>query len=328
MIYFIFLCFVFVCFLFVSRPELPLGKEVIRMLENLIFNERKQPNFFLLYELFAGHATLQITSHDSAYDVGAFLFAISGTDAVSGVQYGILKVMYTHPSLAAKMPAFEDKRRLKLPTFTGLDVYQAHIKAVAAFAKENISAMNTQLLAADKSPVFKSPKSIAISPTLVSSENVKDGRCWLNPQIMEYTATERVVSIGSIPAALPTLGAYFSREMSFLMAVPLHSIDLRTFIEQRTYEQQQRSGQQSLLAADGAIAKLPVNILEHPSSQSFIARLSVSRLEADYASFQVDEKAGFTPVLKTLNNTSTLDLPGVQAAGTSIKGSVILLYFP
>ena len=295
------------------------------MLENLIFNERKQPNFFLLYELFAGQASLQITSHDASYDIGAFLFAISGTDAVTGVQYAILKVMYTHPTLAAKMPPFEDKRRLKLPTFTGLDVYQAHIKAVASFAKENIGAMNTQLLAADKSPSYKAPKSITISPTLLSSNNYKDARCWLNPQAIEYTATERVVSVSSIPATLQTIGNYFTREMSFLMAVPLHSIDLRSYIEQRTYDQHQRSGQAAPTLAntstDAAVAKLPINVLEHPSSQSYIARLSVSRLEADYASFQIDEKAGFTPVLKVLNNSSILDVAGVQAAGASIKGS-------
>lgn len=53
--------------------------------------------------------------------------------ALSKIRIAVL-IVYTR-YIASKMPVFEDKRKLKLPTFAGLDIYQNHIRNAAAALK-------------------------------------------------------------------------------------------------------------------------------------------------------------------------------------------------
>jgi hypothetical protein len=304
-----------------TRPELASGIPTLKFLEPILFSEKRHPNFFLLYELFAQHLPMQIVTTDVPQDIASLIFSMSGTDGHSGIQYAVLKIMLTHPSLAAKMPAFEDKRRMKLPTFTGLDVYQAHIKAVGSYTKEHMQEISMAAVQLDSSVSanYRHPRSMLVAPTHTSTDNCMDGRGWLNPKLVEYKNAELLLTMSSIPAMLPTLQTFFTREMTFLVNIPMHSIDLRQYVEQKSYDQV-RQLQNSTVILDSP--QLPVTVLEHPSSQSHIARVSVARLEQDYSDYKTDEKAMMTPVLKAVNGATTLDAAGIQAAAGQVKSKL------
>ena len=76
---------------------------------------------------------MQVLPQDTSREMGScFLSILSGDNSpMSGVQSVILRIMEANAEYATSMPAFEDRRRLKLPKLTGLDIFQAHIKMAA-----------------------------------------------------------------------------------------------------------------------------------------------------------------------------------------------------
>jgi hypothetical protein len=108
------------------RSEPVSGPDAIKLLGSIL-DEDKNMGFFYFYELFTNSLPVSIIPDDPPHGVGSMLLRFLPEQTMTGIQGVILRVMEAHPKLAARMPVFEDKRKLKLPVFTGLDVYQSHI---------------------------------------------------------------------------------------------------------------------------------------------------------------------------------------------------------
>lgn len=285
-----------------TKPETSWGPPVIKQV--LKFSE-KSASFLLLYELLANQVQLQVIQSDTPYDLGVFLFYFTGNDGISGVQNLILKIMSFYPTIATMMPTFEDKRRLKLPKFTGLDPYQAHIKSAAAYIQENLiteKIFSIQELLAQYRPLG----ALQAEQTIEKSVDLTEGRFWLSPQVRDFKGLRRTVSHTMVPPSLTALSSYLtSKEVTYLVGTPLHSIDLRKFIDLKNLKSR------NLETVD---SKFPIDVLRHPSSQSYIARVSVSRLDQDLKDFAHDENALLTPVLKNINNTINFEGDAIQKA--------------
>ena len=115
-----------------NRPERVTGPKAIEFFYKF-FDDHKHPGFFLIYELLTGALNMQVLPQDTSREMGScFLSILSGDNSpMSGVQSVILRIMEANAEYATSMPAFEDRRRLKLPKLTGLDIFQAHIKMAA-----------------------------------------------------------------------------------------------------------------------------------------------------------------------------------------------------
>ena len=109
-----------------SRPETVNGPQAIALLMKYFDNNTK-PGFFLLYELLSGALPITVLPQDKSRDLGSILMSVLQDDNVSGIQSVILRIMESHDDISLKMPPFEDRRKLKLPKLTGLDVFQAHV---------------------------------------------------------------------------------------------------------------------------------------------------------------------------------------------------------
>ena len=283
-----------------TKPETAVGINVVKQVLKIIDNAPAAPNPLLLFELMANHLTLQILPSDTTHDLGSFLFFLLGQDKITGVQNVILHVMSHIPQTASAMPPFKDERRLKLPKFTGLDVYQAHVKSSAQYIQENCK-MGEIVNIHTVFPQFKPKELMQAAPRIETSYDHSDGRFWLVPTVRDFKGTKRHVSHNHIPSGLNAVNTYLTtKEITFLVGTPLHSIDLRNYIDlkdlaSRKYEQ--------------VDPKFPIHVLNHPSSRSYIARVSVTRLEQDLKDFASEENVLKTPVLKFVNNTINWDYP-------------------
>jgi hypothetical protein len=290
-----------------TRPESAIGAPVVKTILKMVNN---CPSFLLLYELLANQASLVVLPGDEPCDLGTFLFYLVGNENISGVQNLILKVMCAYPAIANQMPAFEDKRRLKLPKFTGLDVYQAHLKSAASFIQENVTQakiFEIQTLL----PQYRPPNIVNAAKTIDASYDYLEGRCWLNPQVRDFKGAKRTVSHTVIPPILKTLSTYLTaKEVTYLVGTPLHSIDLKQFVDLKNLVSRN---------LDIVDSKFPISVLNHPSSQSYIARVSVTRLEQDLKDFSQDENAALSPVLKFVNNTVTFEGQGLVQAVNQVS---------
>ena len=76
---------------------------------------------------------MQVLPQDTSREMGSCFLSIMPADQshLSGLQSVILRIMEANAEFSTTMPAFEDRRRLKLPKLTGLDIFQAHIKLAA-----------------------------------------------------------------------------------------------------------------------------------------------------------------------------------------------------
>ena len=269
-----------------------------------------------MYELLANQLQLQIISSDSPYDFGSFLFYYIGNDNLNGIQKLILRIMYTYPDIAIQMPSFEDKRRLKLPKFNGLDPYQAHIKSAASFLLENVLQPKIFSIC-NLISQYTPSTTIQAENTIENSIDYSEGRFWLNPVVRDFKGLKRQVSHNQIPANAPMLSSYLTaKEVTFLVGTPLHCIDLRKFIDLKNL-----TGRK----LESVDSTFPIDVLKHPSSQSYIARVSVSRLEQDLKDFAHDENAALTPVMKYINTTCTFDQESISKALTQISTLVASL---
>jgi hypothetical protein len=88
------------------------------------FDTNAKPGFFLLYELFTGALPIVVLPSDTSRDMASILMSVLNDDSVSGIQSVILRVLECHQDLSPKMPPFEDRRKMKLPKLTGLDIFQ------------------------------------------------------------------------------------------------------------------------------------------------------------------------------------------------------------
>jgi hypothetical protein len=273
-----------------------------------VLDEDKNVGFFYLYDLFTNSSVVSIIPDDKAHGVGAILLRFSPNDFIVGVQSTILRIMEAHPDLCAKMPIFEDKRKLKLPTIAGLDVFQSHIKACAAFLKQSIPELNETRLFFNIPLSYKAPAMITSSVCA----NTAESRQWIGPLVTDYNCPSKEIKVAAMPRLFHSLllSRFSDQELTHLVTVPLETLGLSRYIGLR--KNRDRPG-------NAVSAKSHISVLEHPSSRSYIARTSVTRLEKDIADFAVDENDGEVAVLADLNSDLTISVSVVEQAAANLN---------
>ena len=106
---------------------------------------------------------------------------------------------------------------------------------------------------------------------------------------------------------------YTAKEISFFIGTPLHAIDLRNYVETKRLSER---------GIEAVSESCDLAVMQHPSSQSYIARVAVSRLEEDVKIFADDENATKLPVFKAISAPSALtdsqSLAAVTARSTQL----------
>jgi hypothetical protein len=275
-----------------KRPDVVTGPDAITWL-NKIYDKEKNLGFFVLYEMMLGQLPISIfQDQDSSMSTAVALFHTLPDNYFSGLQRVLLYVMETHPDLVPGMPPFEDKRKLKMPTLAGLDIFQTHIKAVAQYLKTNRSGLDIHKLILNFPEAYQAPMILRASDVVDDSPDFSAGRSWMNPRIVDFTCEKRVVTHAVIPSLLQSFASHYTaQQIQFLAGTPLDEIDLSRFIE---FKNVAARGEKAVSAAS------PLQVLSHPSSRSHIARTSVVRLESDIADFAVDENASELPIMKAV----------------------------
>ena len=215
-----------------SKVEPCSGPEAISFLEK-IFETQKNLGFFVLYELMTNALNLCIIpDHEKPHHVGTVLLRLLPESFISGLQRVILRIMETNPTFAAKMPLFEDKRKIKLPSIAGLDVYQSHIKNVCQYIKTNKAELNIVDLTVRVPIPYRPPQLIEAAPTADDNEGHQHGRSWLNPKITDFTCDKRVVTHTLIPPLMREfVKQYTPQEIANLTSSPLNVINLDLYID-------------------------------------------------------------------------------------------------
>lgn len=281
-----------------TRPE-PVPAPGAQSIEYLckVLDEEKPLGFFFLYELMTNSLNISLIPEEPAHPVGAMLFRFLPESFVGGLQNVILRVMETHPELVGKMPIFEDKRKIKLPTFAGLDVYQTHIRAAAAHLKSVQTEIVVTRLVYDIPIPLRPPATIQAALTVDLSKDKLEGRVWIIPKITDYNSPSRVVSSAQVPSHFRVLAVHYTvQEVTKLATIPLDTIALGLYVETRTLSER---------GVDPISVQSPLRVMQHPSSRSHIARTSVERLEGDINDFASDENSSVIPVMKCINSRNS-----------------------
>jgi hypothetical protein len=247
-----------------------------------------------------------IPDTDKPSSLGAILFHILPDSYISGVQRVILQIMETHQEMAQKMPVFEDKRRLKIPTFAGLDVFQSHIRAACAHIKGLKNELDMTKLRIMTPPVAKPPIVMTASPDIISCNNYGEGRIWFAPKVTDYTCDKRFVSTELIPELFPNFVNHYNEiEITELTSAPLLTRAMATHISYTPMINTARPNRESNA----------ISVMKHPSSRSHIARTSVTRLEKDVNDFYDDSESTTLPFIKCLPlDVSALRMIDFQSA--------------
>lgn len=291
-----------------TKPEPMTGSQTITYLTQL-FEEQKNPGFFFIYDLMTNAFNLSIIPDDSGFGVGSILFRLLPVDNVIGIQHTLLRVMDLHESLNAEMPKFEDKRKMKLPVFAGMDIFQAHVKACCQFIKSRQAELNLPRLAFVQHVPLSPPLTLTVSLFMNNPElSEMYRRNWILPRVLDFDNPSRMLTLRSIPANLTsTSPAHFNEnDLAILALTPLLTAQLKDFTTLKSYVERGE------LPVD---SRTPLTVLEHPLSRSHIARTSLTRLEQDIVDYANDESSTLMPMMEFS--------AAVKASGGSNIGEVI-----
>ena len=215
-----------------SKPEPCAGPEAITYLMK-VFESQRNLGFFILYELMTNSLSLSIIpDHEKPHSVAIVLLRLLPESFITGVQRVILRIMEVNSEFALKMPLFEDKRRLKLPSFAGMDVYQSHIKNVCQHLKTNKAELDITELSIRVPIPYHPEHLIEAAPTADDNAGLHQGRTWLNPKITDFTCEKRVIAHDLIPQIMKEFVRHYTpQEIANLSTSPLNDINLSLFIE-------------------------------------------------------------------------------------------------
>lgn len=286
-----------------TKPDPVQGQECMAYLSK-VFSKEKNVGFFFLYELMGNFlpSTL-IPDVDKPASMASVLLHVLPDSYITGLQRLILLVMETHPHLATQMPPFKDERRLKLPTFAGLDVFQSHIKAAASYLKTNKNEVDTTKFRTVIPRLYVPANLLVVSPAVADCAEYLEGRMWFRPTIRDYTCTQRAVSMAAIPSAyLTRFHSYLKdNDIATLTTSPLLVKEIETEVGYLA------PAEQAVYVGKKDPARMTV--LNHPASRSHIARTSLTRLQEDMRDFYTDINANRIAFLRSL----PLDLTRLEA---------------
>jgi hypothetical protein len=273
-----------------TRPENMSGPDCLSFLLK-VFSQEKNLGFFFLYELMMNGLPITIIPDtDKPRDIASVLLHVLPESYIFGVQRVILEIMETHPELVSRMPVFEDKRRLKIPTLAGLDVFQSHIKAVSSFLKSSKSEIDLVRVKFVIPPVAKPPVVIAASDDIVRCSKYGEGRMWFSPRVVDYACESVVVTHSLIPDLFQGMVDHYSeKHIQELVTAPLMTPSLSIFVDYT-----------AAINDNSTTSSSGISVMSHPSSRSHIARSSVTRLEDDFVNFHKDAATSSIPYIKFL----------------------------
>ncbi|CAM9179352.1 unnamed protein product, partial [Ectocarpus fasciculatus] len=303
-----------------QKPEDVTGIEAIRFLMEVtelgldLRGKLGGLGFFFLYELLNGSLNITVIPDDTPHSIGSALLRILENDAVSAAQgvtgqtqqFSILRIMAEHPDICSQMPVFEDKRKLKLPSLAGLDIFQTHVKNAATFLRSKSGSLHLAKLGFNTAPGYSPSVVVEGAPSPEDDAvNFSTGRIWITPRITDFNCPRRVFS-GALPPFLNRIGGMITNEdVAAFAGSPLNVIGLEKYVEFKSLSSR------NLPAVE---AKSPLEVMMHPSSRSHIARNSVSRLEQDIADFALDENSTNAPVLCVVGGGEDIDGSNVDGA--------------
>lgn len=202
---------------------------------------------------------------------------------MSNVENTILKVMDTHPKVAAAMPVFEDKRKVKIVNFAGYDVFQTHIMNASAYLKQHMNELNFSKLGSEQPPLYSPPSTLRTAAD----------KWRMTPAVKELQLPSfKVSKVDVLGIGTPAFQLFAKQmELECLFAMPLAIIGLGKFI------QATKSSENTSISEVS-----PLTVMEHPSSRSHIARTAVDRLEKDIKAFAHDENSkqrlNYSPIVQ------------------------------
>lgn len=161
-----------------NKPDDCVGPEAIKAILSL-FDERKAPGFFLIYDLFSEQLSIKVFPDDSTRELASILLRVFIEHSSISYETTILQVMARNPSFVPTMPLFEDKRKLRIPKFSGLDIFQSHIKSAAMHILQNQTDLNRSKQSGFPITVFKPTLDVIVPPPMDKTPNFSGGRDWL-----------------------------------------------------------------------------------------------------------------------------------------------------
>lgn len=305
-----------------KRPDALSGGECIQFL-NKVFDKEKNLGFFALYEIMGnGQQVCIIPDLDKPRQIASLLLHVLPDNYITGLQRLILIIMETHPNLTAQMPIFKDDRTFKIPTFAGLDIFQSHLKTVAAFLRANRQFINLAKLSVVHHTLYMPPPVLLASPAVAAASDCIEGRIWFTPRVKDYGCTMRTISRQLLPSYFQKTFCthYTENEIRILATAPMLTSELQASINYIPALQPDASSRSDSHA---------IAVMNHPSSRSHIARTSVTRLEQDIGDFYTDVKATNIPYLKVIpTDARALEASNFQSILDSIlalEASIIKL---
>jgi hypothetical protein len=278
--------------------------------------------FFFVYELLNGTLKMTMLPEDTPHMIGSALLRILSDDAISAAQgvtgqnqqLAILRIMAEHPDIASQMPQFEDKRKLKLPSLAGLDIFQTHVKNAINFIKSKLGDVDLNKLGLNVPPPYKPDVVVEGAPApSEDTVNFRVGRIWITPRVTDFNCEQRQVTY-DLPPFLRRLGNMFTPEdVAAFAEMPLRVIGIDKYIEMKSL---------SARRLPPVNSKSPLEVMLHPSSRSHIARSSVSRLEQDIADFASDENSNLAPVLAVVGSGEGISGPNLDVAITHMQSLI------
>ena len=277
------------------------GADAVKFLLGLL-DERKYPGFFILYDLLSDGIPLHILPDESPRALGTVLLATVARASISGVENVILKVMDTHPEIARSMPAFEDKRKIKIVNFTGYDIFQTHIINASNFIKQHLSELNAELLALDKTPAYHQPPNLPIEVP---------NRLKLNPMVTDFKLAARPIKRSDVQAVLPDFMKFYNRqEMDSFAGAPLSIIGLEKYVVHKPVGE---------IGCEVVSGESPLStVRNHPSSCSHIAKITIDRMEEDILEYGKKQNNSEVPYLLITAACSVSNKSSIQEAGKSL----------
>ena len=169
-----------------NKPDDCVGAEAVKAILSM-YDERKTPGFFLIYDLFSEQLSIKILMDDSTRGLASILLRVFVEHSNISYETTILQVMARNPSLIPTMPIFEDKRKLKIPKFTGLDIFQSHIKSAALHILQNQTELNRSKQSGFPITLFKVEKYVTVLPSVDNTPNFCRGREWLHLKVLSIS---------------------------------------------------------------------------------------------------------------------------------------------
>jgi len=269
-----------------STPEGLIGMPALEYLQKWVDSiDVTGTSFILLYEMMTGTLDLKIRVMDNSYILAQLLLHTLSPAESNKPLYplSVLRVLSTHPDIAAMAPKLERRSKSKLDLLKNTGILKKFGKQVYEFFLSKKNEIRWPQVSAE----FQPPEYM-VPPCLFDLK--ASDRIWTVPRVIDFSCEARIlrpVVLDATPElASLTLSATDIRAFA---THPLACIGLGTFCTARSRVER---GQAPVPD------KVPFVVQHHPHSKSHIAISNQSRLVEDVEFYSKRENSLQTPALK------------------------------